>query len=106
MQLGYCGYCSDKTIDRLAYEESWRHLKSSPQLTPERCTEVTERLTTPIHSQGGCDRQTHTKGKATSKQLPLISGMPKSADVDEITQRLYSTRHTKTVATFLYGPVK
>lgn len=105
-RLGACGYCDDKEIDCEKFDaqlESER--ETEPRYTPEEYSRAVKRSQTPTHAslngRYSCSKYPFeaTESKLRQEELPLISGLARSQNVEEITSRLYRMRGARTYET-------
>lgn len=105
-RLGVCGYCDDVEIDCERFEskiepDRIRELR----LSGAEYKEAVERVRSPTHAsmsgQSVCAKMPLVFRTSTVEkdELPLLCGLARSQTVEEITNRLYYVKRTKTQQT-------
>lgn len=102
-RLGACVYCDDKDIDTDKFDAILSlELAKERKFTSEEYDKAMKRSRTPTHSSLNgsylCAKypaDTAT-AKSRSENLPLLSGLSRSHNVDEITVRLHHTKGART----------
>ena len=100
-RLKACVYCDDANPDIVKFEQKLQQiLPSDPALNETDCDEIINRLRTPthatLHGQYECIRYPpEMREKRLPRDLPLISGLKRSDNYMEITNRLASRKKTR-----------
>lgn len=100
-RLRACGYCNDPNLDIEKFEQKLHmELPVDPTLNEADCNQIVDRLRTPthatLHGQYECFKYPQEmKEKRLPRDLPLISGLKRSDNYMEITNRLLSRKKTR-----------